>query len=159
MRAFIFLIALTFISCGGSLSNEQRRRIKESMKEGEIKRVSDADLTEAAFSYARIIATSLESKPGRINDKKFLDSLGNTFSVQISFLDPTNEMLKGVEKALIEAYTTDASASLPDNIQKVGHDSLLYTKPFMHERPDGSQEFVKALAIRVSKKQVIRSMK
>jgi hypothetical protein len=46
-----------------------------------------------------------------------------------------------------------------DDLQKMGTDSLIYTKPLFTERPDGSLEFIQALAIRIPKRQVILSTK
>ncbi len=130
------------------------------MEAGKIRKVSDAELTEAAFDFSRGVVQIIEKNNQRANEKKFLDSLSHALGIKIDFLDPSNASLKGVEKALIEAYASDpSSTSLPDNIQKYGSDSLLYTKPLMKERPDGSLEFNQALALHFSTKQVIQSMK
>jgi len=52
-----------------------------------------------------------------------------------------------------------ASGQGSDNIQKIGPDSLLYTKPIMREHPDGSTEFMKALGIRMTRKQIVLTIK
>jgi hypothetical protein len=62
-----------------------------------------------------------------------------------------------VEKQLLEAYASQAHDA--DNVQKMGPDSLLYTKPLMRERPDGSTEFIKAIGIRMTRKEIILSIK
>ncbi|MBS1486105.1 MAG: hypothetical protein JST43_00845 [Bacteroidetes bacterium] len=156
---WVLVIIGICISCGGSLTSEQRKKIRENMEAGEIKRVSDAELTAAAFAYARRVADIIEKKPGRTTDRKFLDSLRKSCSSRIFFLEPSDAMLRGVEKALIDAYTSDGTASsLPDNIQKAGADSLLYTKPVMRERPDGSQEFMRAIALMIPKREVVKSI-
>jgi len=36
---------------------------------------------------------------------------------------------------------------------------MLYTKPILHTRPDGTLEFTKALGIRMSKKYIVLSIK
>jgi len=41
----------------------------------------------------------------------------------------------------------------------MGNDTLIYTKPLMREHPDGSTEFLKALGIRMLKKQLILTIK
>lgn len=125
-----------------------------------IRKVSDAEITEAGFEYARKITKVIESSSIRQSSRKFLDSLQNAFSVKISYLQPSDSMLRGIEKKLIEAYTSGAEVKdLADNLQKIDNDSLLYTKPLMKERPDGSIEFTRALGVRISKRQIILSMK
>lgn len=148
-------ICLLLAGCGGSLSTEQRKKIRDNMEAGAIKKVSDAELTEAAFAYARSIAKNVKG----LNQKK-IDSLEQAFGVEILYMEPGDSLLRSVEKQIIAAYTSGATAvDVGDNIQKMGTDSILYTKPVMVERPDGSLEFTKALGIRMPKKQIIRSIK
>ena len=123
------------------------------MESSEIKKVTEAQITEAAFQYGRQVATIVEKKDKTLTNQSFLDSVSQVFNVEIISLQAENNSLRAVEKLLLEAYQTDAQAL--DNIQKMGSDSLLYTKPFTREHPDGSAEFSKALGIRMTKKQVI----
>jgi hypothetical protein len=152
----VFVLAVIAVACGGSLSSEQRKKIRENMEAGAIKKVSDAELTEAAFAYGRLIVK--EIKAG--SNQEVIDSLQNAFGVEILYMQPGDSMLRSVEKQIIEAYTSGTgTVDVGDNIQKMGSDSILYTKPVMIERPDGSLEFTKALAIRMPKKQIILSIK
>ncbi len=123
------------------------------MENSEIKKITDSQITEAAFQYGRQVAVIIEKKDKTLTNQSFLDSVGQVFQVEIVALQAGNKTLRGVEKQLLEAYQTDANAS--DNIQKMGIDSLLYTKPFTREHPDGSTEFTKALGIRMTKKQIV----
>lgn len=126
------------------------------MEAGSLKKVSDAELTEAAFAYGRSIAKAVNGK----SNKNLIDSLEKKFGVEIIYMQPGDSMLRSVEKQIIDAYTSGATVpDLGDNIQKMGSDSILYTKPIMSERPDGSVEFTKALALRMPTKQIIRSIK
>ncbi|MBI1770074.1 MAG: hypothetical protein HYR67_17035 [Bacteroidetes bacterium] len=156
---FIFVVlTLVLFSCGGSLSSEQRKKMRENMESKSLKKVSDAELTEAAFVYARKITKIIEDN--KSNERKFIDSLEKVYAVQILFMQPSTSELRAVERKIIEAYTSGTgSVDLGDNLQKMGNDSLLYTKPVMKERPDGSLEFYKALGIRLHKKAVVLSMK
>lgn len=130
------------------------------MEAKSIKKISDAELTEAALNYGRSIAKAVELKDKTLSDRIFLDSLGKAFEVQIFSMHPTDSFLRGVEKKIIEAYTSGSDLScVGDDLQKIGTDSLIYTKPLFNERPDGSLEFSQALAIRISKRQVILSIK
>ena len=160
MRFIVIISLLVLFGCGGSLSSEQRKKMRENREAKSIKKISDAELTEAAFNYGRSIAEVIEARDKSLRNRKFLDSLEKSFGVQILSMHPTDSYLRGVEKKVIEAYTSGSDLSgIGDNLQKMGADSLLYTKPLMLERPDGSLEFNKALAIRILKRQVILSIK
>ena len=160
MRTIIVFSLLALCACGGSLSSEQRRKMRENMEAKSLKKISDVELTEAAIDYGRSLAKIIELKDKSLNNRKFLDSLQKSFGVEILSMNPTDSFLRGVEKQIIEAYTSGTDLSgVGDNLQKMGADSLLYTKPLLLERPDGSLEFNKALAIRIPKKQVILSIK
>lgn len=121
-----------------------------------LKKVTDAEVTEAALAYGKKITKIVES---HANDRKFLDSLEKVYDVEILFMRPGDTDLRSVEKQIIEAYASSGITNLSDNIQKMGNDSLLYTKPMGKERPDGSLEFTKALGLRLHKKSIILSIK
>ena len=108
------VISLIASACGGSLSKEQREKIRENMEAGELRKVSDAELTEAAFAYGRSIVKAVNGK----SDKKLIDSLEKKFGVEIIYMQPGDSMLRSVEKQIIEAYTSGATPDLADNIQK-----------------------------------------
>ncbi len=128
------------------------------MEAKSLKKVSDAELTVAALTYARKITKIIEDN--KSNDRKFIDSLEKAYDVQILFMQPSTSELRAVERQIIEAYTSgNGSVSLGDNLQKMGNDSLLYTKPMMKERPDESLEFTKALGLRMHKRPIILSIK
>jgi hypothetical protein len=160
MRSAIAFSLLLVCACGGSLSSEQRKKIRANMEAKSIKKISDAELTEAALAYGRSMTKIIEVRDKSLNNRVFLDSLERIYGVQILSMQPSDSLLRGVEKKIIEAYTSGGDLSgIGDNLQNMGTDSLLYTKPLMMERPDGSLEFDKALAIRIPKKQVILSIK
>ena len=146
-------------ACSGSLSDEQRKQLRENMEDGEIRKVTEAELTEASFAYGRTIASMIERRDKTLTDRTFLDSLEQTYHVEVVPLAAGDSVLRDIERQIIEAYTSGAGElQLTDNIQKLGADSMLYTKPIMRERPDGSLEFARALGIRMPKKYIIRSI-
>lgn len=158
MKFSLIILSFLIFSCGGSLSSEQRKKMRENMEAKSIKKVSDAELTEAALTYARKITKIIEAREPK--DQKFLDSLEKVYDCQIIFMQPSSTELRAVEKQIIDAYISGAGTpNLGDNLQRMGTDSLLYTKPIMKERPDGSVEFTKALGLRLHKKAVILSIK
>lgn len=127
------------------------------MTNSEIKKVTESDITEAAFAYGRKIASILEKKDKILTNQILIDSIGNAYNVEVIAIQSSNANLRGVERLLLDAYQTNTQGS--DNIQKMGIDSLLYTKPITREHPDGSIEFIKALGIRMTKKQIILTIK
>lgn len=130
------------------------------MEAKSLKKISDLELTEAALAYGRNLSGIIERRDKSLSQRKFLDSLERSFGVEILAMQPTDSFLRGVERQIIEAYTSGGNLSgIGDNLQKMGSDSLLYTKPLVSERPDGSVEFQKALAIRMPRKQVVLSIK
>jgi len=127
------------------------------MEQGQIKKVSEAQVIEAAFTYGRKIAGQVNNSDKNLAKTTLLDSLSQAYQVVIVSLQPDNQTMRGVERKLLEAYMNGGASD--DNIQKMGTDSLLYTMPIVGEKPDGSNEFLKAIGIRMTRKQVVLSIK
>src|ERR1043166_4654296 len=142
MRTALFAILFLLSACGGSLSDEQRKKLRERMKADEIKHITEGELLAAAFDYGREIDSILEKRDPAMVNNRLIDSLESKFNVKISAIQPGDSMLLAIESKLIEAYTAGAGQPIADDVQKIGTDSILYTKPIMHERPDGSVEFM-----------------
>jgi hypothetical protein len=160
MRSGWIMALVLATSCGGSLSEDQRKKLRENMEAGEIRKVTDAELTEAAFAYGRSITAILEANDNSMTNGSLRDSLEKTYHVKIAPLVPGDSLLLEIENQIIEAYTSGAGlVQLNDDIQKLGADSILYTKPILREKPDGSVEFVQALGIHMPKKNIILSIK
>ncbi|HZY79164.1 MAG TPA: hypothetical protein VFE50_06565 [Cyclobacteriaceae bacterium] len=155
------LIVIVLMSCGGNLSDEQRRKLSDRAKSEEIKRVTEGELMSAAFTYGRSIADVLTKRDPSLANKELIDSLERAFNVNITAIKPGDSLLLGVEQKLIEAYTSSAGqVDLPDDVQKMEKtDSILYTKPLLRERPDGSVEFTRALSIHMPTRSVVLSIK
>jgi hypothetical protein len=160
MNRFVFAVFFLLTACGGSLTDDQRKKIRENMEAGEIRKVSDAELTEAAFDYGRKISGIINKRAGNPDDKARIDSVQREFNVEIVFMEPGDSMLAEVESQIIDAYTSGSGVvQLSDNIQNLHNDTLLYTKPLLRELPDGTTEFTRALGIRMPVKSVILSIK
>jgi hypothetical protein len=157
MKYSVLLFVAVLVSCTGSLSDSQKKRIKESMEQGQIKKVSEAQVTEAAFAFGRNVAGIVNKSDKNLANTTLLDSLSQAYQVEIVSLQPGNQTMRSVERQLLEAYMSGGASD--DNIQKMGTDSLLYTMPIVNEKPDGSTEFLKALGIRMTRKQVVLSIK
>ena len=160
MKYLIIPVFLLIISCNGRLTDEQKKKIRNEMEEGQIKRISEAEITEAAFNYGRAISNVVESRDQNLEDKALIDSLENVYGVQILSMQTGDSELREIDRKVIEAYTSGGDVgALSDNVQKQGRDSILYTKPLMRTLADGSTEFTKALGIRMPKRQVVMSIK
>jgi uncharacterized membrane protein len=159
MRIILLATVLFATACGGALSDEQRKKMRERMKEDEIKHVTEGELMAAAVDYGRAIATVIQRRDPAMVNKALIDSLESAFEVKITAITPVDSMLLAIEQQLVEAYTSGAGqANIADDVQKMDRDSVLYTKPIMHERPDGTVEFTRALSIHMPTKSVILSI-
>lgn len=142
------------MGCGGTLSEEQRKQMREARELQSIKKVSDAELQAAAFATGRKIMSALESNPALV------DSMDKQHQVHIHWLETGSTTGSEIEKQLIDAYLNSMmlGEELADNVQRIGNDSLLYTKPVVVERKDGVVEVKGTWNIRMSKKQLVLAM-
>jgi hypothetical protein len=158
-KLVIAAIVILSWGCGGKLSDEQRKKLHDGMATQDIKRVSEADIQEAAMTYAQSVFSDIEKADKFLNKKSKIDSIEAERQVKIYSLVPDDKTLREIEKALVDAYVTGATSSnVRDNLQRIGEDSLLYTRPVFKDRPDGSQEFSHAVGIKMAKKTIVLSM-
>lgn len=159
MKHLLVLTLFALSACGGKLSQEEREKLREGMATQDIRRVTDAELQEAALALGSAILRDITKTDPYLINKKAIDSLAAARGVSIYSLSPDEPSMKEIENKLIEAYIAGASAGTAgDNLQSIGNDSLLFTHPVFRLHPDGSQEFTHAVGIRISKRSVILSM-
>jgi hypothetical protein len=159
MNKTCIILILLCGACGGKLSEEQRKKLHEGMASQDIRRVSEAEMEIAATTMAQSIIADIEKIDKSLTQKSRIDSLANAHHVQIYSLMPDDAALREIEKKLVDAYIEGTEAGqAADNLQKVGQDSLLFTRPIFKERPDGSQQFSHAIGIKMAKKTVVLSM-
>lgn len=139
---------MVLISCGGGLTDEQRRKIKEEMETNQIKKISEAEITDATMSNGRRLADVL-TKTNKA------DSLAKAENVKIKWLQAGQADVTEMERQLIEAYLTQLSGGSMDNVQKIGTDSLLYTVPVIIKRDDGVDEVKGIWSIYFTRKQIV----
>ncbi|MGE0770558.1 MAG: hypothetical protein AB7K37_02515 [Cyclobacteriaceae bacterium] len=158
MKWIVHMIALSAIisGCGGKLSDEQRQRIRQDMKEGEIKKVSEAEFTEAAFRYGRKVKEMIAEKDPHFKNAQFIDSLAGRLGVVVKSLKE-GDSLRQIEKQVFAAYQ---NSPLPgnDNVQKIAGDSILFTWPVPVKHDDGTLVLSHVGALRISNKQIILSI-
>jgi len=161
MKKIIVIGLLALTACGGSLSDEQRKKIREDMALHEIKKVTEVEITEAALERGRSIMATIEKLK---DNSSAIDSLASATKTKITWVVPGKSNAGEIEQQLIDAYIAGAATgSLQDNLQKIRHgedgpDSLLYTKPVVKNLTDGSVVVEGAWNIYISQKELILSM-
>jgi hypothetical protein len=160
----LWIVCLFFMACGGSLSDEQRKKLREGMEKQQIVKVTDAEIVTAASEQGKSIFGELE-KMGF--DTTAIDALAKDHKVKIRWVVPGASNAREMEKQLIEAYVLGAATgAVQDNIQKIrsnpenetAYDSLLYSKPMMSRLPDGTDKLEGIWNIYLSKKEVVLSI-
>ena len=161
MKRLLWTGLIALAACGGSLSDEQRKKMREEMELHEIKRVTEVEITEAAYAQGRAVMAALEKTS---QNNASIDSLAQATKTSIKWVKVGSTNALEIEQQLIDAYITGAAdGTLQDNVQKIRHgeeesDSLLYTKPVVSELPDGSVQVEGTWSIILSKKELILSM-
>lgn len=161
----IHLMAITafLLGCGGSLSDEQRKKLHEGMEDQKIIRVSDSEIVTASLEYGRVIYAAMENIKF---DAVRIDSIERHYHVNINLIKPGTSNALEVENQLIEAYVAGAeTGSIQDNIQKLhvannaeAYDSLIYSRPKVSPLPDGAVKVEGIWNIHLAKKDVVRSL-
>jgi hypothetical protein len=157
---WVFMVVTIFFSCGGSLTPEQREKARKAIEDGQIKRITPAELMEIALKKGKKIVEDVGGKDSFFNNAAAVDSLARENDVIIYALKPGMPGISKVESDIAEAYQAQGDiAGVGDNIQKLSDDSLLYTMPVGYERPDGSRPFSHAIAVKISVRQLVLSFK
>lgn len=143
-------------ACGGTISDEQRKQMLKAKEEQAIVRVTDVQIMEAAFEKGRKAVNGLTESA----TSQELKQLSENLDVKIRWLAPGASHAMEIEKQLIDAYINSVlmGEEQKDNVQKIGTDSLLYTKPVVITRADSSIEVKGTWNVWISKKELILSM-
>lgn len=159
----LLVIAILVSACGGNLSDDQRKKLKEGMADQKIVQVSDSDIVMAAHEQGKKIYEQLEKV--QFNPTG-VDSIANHYRVKIKWVVPGAGNAQETEQQLIDAYVMGiATGSLQDNIQRLhrsadqtAYDSLLYSRPKVSPMPDGVEQLEGIWNIYLSKKQIVLSI-
>jgi len=160
MRIYPLLFLAMLIACDSKLTDEQRRAMKEQYEMHKIRKVTEVEITEAAYAKGRRIVARLDSL---MTDSVQRDSLMKTFDVTVHFVVPNAKNIDDMERQMIEAYMQSPELTANDNIQKIRKagvetDTILYTKPSITKLPDGRDQVNGFWNIWLSKKQLIVDM-
>jgi len=150
------LILLLYAGCGGSLSNEQRQEMKEARGKQEIRKVTEAELIEEAVKLGRELVQ--KARP-IADDTDKLETLAKTNNTRIKLVEVGSKNALEIEKQIIDAYVVSVAVSdLPENIQMIGDDSLLYSQPIVEHLPEGAVQIKGIWSITFSKKDIVLSL-
>jgi hypothetical protein len=155
MRFAVLLVAAVLLSCTGSLTEEQRKKIKEEMANSKITRVTDVQITEAAFAEGRSLVDKLETLQ---KDSIRLDSMLTASDNSIQWISSPAQSGHPTQKLMVEAYFDTESTQLQDNVQKIRNDkgetdSLLYTKPVV-----SANKLKGVWSVWLSKKKIVQAL-
>lgn len=154
MKKLLIVLTVLLCACGGSLSDEQRKQMREASEQQAIVKVTESEIMDAAFAKGRDVMSQLKQvnpDTGKVStDKK----------VKIHWLTPGKAHGLEIEQQLIEAYLNSMLSGVPlqDNVQKIGEDSLLYTNPVVITRADSSIEIKGTWNVWMSKRELIMGM-
>lgn len=163
MEKMAWISLLLLMACGGSLSEEQRKRLHEGMDNQKIMKVSDSEIVTASLDQGRNVFAALEQI--KFNSLQ-IDSVARQHHARVKWLVPGSSESLEVENQMIEAYVIGAeTGSTQDNIQKLHrsaeseeYDSLLYSRPVVTTMADGVVQVEGVWNIYLAKKDVILSL-
>ena len=163
MKKFSLIGVIVLMACGGSLSDEQRKKLHDGMENQKIIKLNDSEIVTASLDQGRIIFSALEKVKF---DPAKVDSLSEAYHARIRWIVPGSPDALEVESQLIEAYVIGAeTGSTQDNIQKLRqdpqseeYDSLLYSRPVVTPMPDGVVNVEGVWNIYLAKKEIILSV-
>lgn len=129
--------------------------MKEARSKQEIRKVSEAELMEETIhrgkelTHKAILVANQESE---------LSVLAKENKASIRRVEVGSKNALEIEKQIIDAYVLSAiSGDLPENVQTIGEDSIMYTQPDT-ENLDGAVKIKGIWSITFSKKDIILSM-
>lgn len=152
----LLLILLAFMTaCGGSLSSDERKKLHDASKLQEVVRVTEAEIDEAVLAQGRNVT---EQAMRFRDDPAQLDSLGHANHAAVRWVTSGAPEALSIEQQIIEAYVMNPSEDLPDNVQRMGEDSVLYSRPQVSKLPDGAIMVDGMWSVAFSKKDIILEM-
>jgi hypothetical protein len=103
-NCLVLILIVLFFSCGGSLTPEQREKARKAIEDGKIKRITPAQLTEAALNFGKSVAEPIHSIDPFLNNVAFIDSVSQVNQVVIYALRPGMSGISKEESSIADAY-------------------------------------------------------
>ncbi|MTI22484.1 hypothetical protein E1176_15740 [Fulvivirga sp. RKSG066] len=144
-NVYMLLCLLLLASCGGSISDEQRKSLQQEMKDREIKKVQEEDIVAKTFELGKEIHRQYLSGN---------DSLQKTLKTDLYIIEKGDSVEKKKDWEIFEAYEYSLTngAPLSDNVQRDGEE-MIYTYPLVIE-----DEFAGIYVIRIPRKQLVLNL-
>ncbi len=153
MQKYGLFLLFIMMACGGSLTDEQRKEMREGRAKQEVKRVTEAEILEQAFSTGRKIVNTIEK------DSTARSTVSQQHRAVIHFIKPGASTALVIEQQLIEAYLMSViDGGTADNVQKIPGDSMLYTFPVADTLADGAVSIQGMWSVHMAIKDLILSM-
>ena len=161
-RLLFFICYFLTLSCTGSLTDDQRKQLQKEMKSRAIKKISEGEIMEAALQQSRAIQKMAEEHfdvATSYPDHDLIKSFETEHNLRLKWLNENSTSFSEKEQQLFEAYmSSPVTTDVLDNIQKLGQDSILYTKPIFQLTPSAEQTLLGMWSITSARKEVIRKM-
>ncbi len=190
-RSKIFTgLLLLSVACGNPTAQEgiDREAVKKEMAQREIKHVLPAEVVEAAYEQGKLLAEEAQEIvlstyrknadavdfPQFARAKTSIDSLAAARNTEIHWIpagtDTSANRLGAMERQVWDAYLYNVENQLPldDNVQKIGDEHFLYTRPLTMSpelrkqlpgaEPTQENDFLGMWSIKLAKKEIIRDM-
>ncbi|TRX61394.1 hypothetical protein FNH22_04885 [Fulvivirga sp. M361] len=133
-------------ACNTSLTEDQRKALREEMDKREIRKISEHEIFRQALAMGKSMAEKIESDSAYQWKKEDETSIKVLTMTDSTGLTPT-------ELKIWSAYAYAPERSAPDdNIQKDGDEFFIYSKPV------GRDSSRALLLIRIAKKKVVLSL-
>jgi hypothetical protein len=145
MRIIVFLYILSglLVACGPGLTEEQKRKIKAEMEAGQVKRVSEAQIMEAALQQGKSLVSTANASAAISAQNEF--GKAQKLTQMPSYASETESL---VWEAMKEK-------SVSENVQKIDVDTLLYTTPVWGKNKIGQDSVIAIWRVALSKKQIV----
>jgi hypothetical protein len=139
----IWILLLITVACGPGLTEEQKRKIKAEMEAGQVKRVSEAEILEAALQQGKILVGLAKKSVNAKAENEF--GKAEMLAQKPAYASETESL---VWEAMKEK-------SVSENVQKIGADTLLYTSPVWEKNKTNQDSVVAVWRVALSKKQLV----
>lgn len=163
MKKICLLPLLLSFACGGTLSDDQRKKVRQEMENSKIVRVTEAEIMTAALQTGNDAMAAIAD---RGYSPELVDSLEKAFNVKINWAVPGSANAVAIEQELINAYITGITeGTAQENVQRLYRsesnrefDSLLYSKPRVIRNADGSERLEGIWNIYLAKSDVVKEV-
>jgi hypothetical protein len=161
MKYPVLICTIILTACGGSISDEQRKKFKEGMEMEKIVRATDSDILAEAMDKGHAAFDALKATSFSLNK---IDSIEKAQNVRINFLVPGKGNALAIEQEMIDAYVNSIAlgGGNQENLQKVwtdaekkNYDSVMYSQPKMLVRADGVEELQGIWNIFIAKRDIV----